>query len=299
MKQSDYPGMQPTPCQQQQFGGGSGGGNSTQTQKFEPPGYTTDTWQQYLDQAANTFSQPYQQYQGMQIAPQGQDTGLSQEMVRDSALYGAPDTNTARGAVSQIAGGQFFGLSPWTDSKYTNNVINQNAQNMGNAAAIGQNAQDDAMFARNGAYGGSAWQQKQGQNSMALNNAVGQMANNYQLQNAQMGNSNYNQGVQQMLQAAQLGYGGQGLDMQAASALNSSGNQQNQYLQSLLGNQQQDFNQQQQFPYQNLQAMLQALSGASGNYGTTTSNPYAGSANPWTTGAGIAGLLGAGYQAFS
>src|SRR3977135_2660593 len=97
------------------------------------------------------------------------------------------------------ANGQYCNNSPWTSPQYTQNVIGQNATNMANAAAIGQNASPDAAAAQQGAYGGSAYNQKQAMNSLALNNSVGQMANNYQLQNAQMGNQNYMGGVNQML----------------------------------------------------------------------------------------------------
>jgi hypothetical protein len=261
-------------------------GSATSTTKFEAPGFTQPGWQDLISGAQNLTSQPYQQYQGMQMAPQNGQQIEAQNFIQDRALNGAPDLNAGRGAATAVANGQYFNNSPWTDPSYVNNVIGQNANTMANSAAIGQNAQDDAAFARSGAYGGSAWQQKQAQNSFALNNSIGQMANNYQLQNAQMGNQNYQQGVGQMLQAGQLGGQLSQDDWTAGQNLTNIGNQNQQYTQGLLSNSQQNFQQGQQFPYQQLQTMLQMLSGASGNYGQTTANPYGGS------GSTLTGLLG-------
>lgn len=271
-------------------------GSATSTTEFKAPDYTQAGWQDLLSNAQNLTSQPMNQYTGMQTAPLNAQQLQAQTFSTDRALNGAPDLNAGRGAATDIASGQYFNNSPWTDPSYTNNVINQNANTMANAAAIGQNAQDDSMFARSGAYGGSAWAAKQGQNSLALNNSIGQMANNYQLQNAQMGNSNYQNGVNQMLQAGQLGGQLSQDDWQAAQALQNNGAQTNQYQQSLLNNDQQNFNQQNQYPYQQLQQMNNILSSASGNYGQTTSNPYSGSGSLLT---GLLGGAAAGYGLLS
>lgn len=280
--------------------GSGGGGSTTSTQQFKPPDYTQPAWTDFLTGAQGLTSQPMNTYTGMQVAPMTTDQTQAGQMTQDTALYGSPDVNTGRGAATQVAGGQFFNNSPWTDPSYVNNVINQNAGVMANAAAVGQNAQTDASAAMQGAYGGSAYDQAQGRNALALNTAVGNMANQYQLGNAQMGNQNYMTGVNQMLQGAQLGEQGQALDLQAAGALNQTGSQQQQYLQNLLNSQYGTFQQQQAFPYTNLSAMLNALSGASGNYGTTTYNPYASSSmNPVTGLLGGAGLGLGAYQALS
>jgi hypothetical protein len=186
MNESDYPGMQRTPYQLHQFGGG-GSGSTTQTQRFEPPGYTQQGWEDFLGQAQNLTSNPYQMYYGMQVAPQSQDTQLGQNMVQDIAFNSSPDVRSSRGAVTDITNGNYLNQSPYMNQQsafvnqqspyvstpYVDNVIAQNATNMGNAAAIGNMANDDAMFARAGAYGGSAHQQRQQQNAATLENSVG------------------------------------------------------------------------------------------------------------------------------
>ena len=73
------------------------------------------------------------------------------------------------------------------------------------SAAAGTAAQNDALAARQGAYGGSAWAQKQSQDALGLENSVAQMANNYQLQRMNTGAQDYQSGIGQMLQAANLG----------------------------------------------------------------------------------------------
>ncbi len=268
------------------FGGGSTSG--TQTQKFEPPDYTKGGWTDLLANAQGLTSQPYQQYQGMEVAPLNGQQTQAQGFIQDRALNGAPDLNAGRGAATDIANGTYFNNSPWTSPEYTQNVIGQNAMNMANAAAVGQNASTDASAAMQGAYGGSAYNQKQQQNNATLNNSIGQMANNYQLQNAQMGNQNYMQGVNQMLQGGQLGGQLSQDDWQAGQALTGIGSQNQQYTQNLLNNQLQNWQQQQQAPYTQLNQLTNTLSAASGNYGTTTQNPYAGN----NTLNGILGGLG-------
>jgi len=136
-----------------------------------------------------------------------------------------------------------------------------------------------------GAYGGSNYDQAQAMNEGALQNSIGQMANQYQLQNAQMGNSNYNQGIGQMLQAGQLGGQLSQDDWTAAQQLMGYGNQNQQYTQNLLNNQYQNWQNMVNYPAQQLQAYGSALGQASTGRGQQlTSTPI----NPLT------GLLGAG-----
>ena len=62
-------------------------------------------------------------------------------------------------------------------SGFSNQVVGSEAQNMANAFATGTAAQNDSLAARQGAYGGSAWSQKQSADAAGLERNIGQMAN--------------------------------------------------------------------------------------------------------------------------
>ena len=92
--------------------------------------------------------------QGMTVAPINGTQLQGMDFLEDNALNGSPDPNAARGAMTNISNGAYMNNDPWLSNGATQAVINSNAQAMGNAAAIGQNAQTDAQFAQGGAYGG-------------------------------------------------------------------------------------------------------------------------------------------------
>src|SRR6184192_798138 len=170
-----------------------GGGDATQTQKFEPPDYTKQGWQDLLSNAQGVAAQPYQQYAGMQVAPWNGLQQNASNFIQDRAANGAPDLNAARGAATNIASGDYLNnpftgqgstvggiaqgqalnSNPWLSQDYTQKVIDQNAQNMAKAYSVGTAAQTDAAFNQAGAYGGSAYQQQQAANAAGLENQIG------------------------------------------------------------------------------------------------------------------------------
>ncbi len=277
---------------------GSGSQTSNSVAEFKPPSYTQQGWQDYLTGAQQLSQRPQQQFMGQQVAGINGQQSQAQQFGTDRALYGAPDLNAGRGAATDVASGAYFNNSPWTNQAYTNNVIQNNANTMAHAAAIGQNAQTDAQANMQGAYGGSGWQQTQAGNANALANQVGQMANNYQLQNANMGNQNYTQGVNQMLQGGQLGGQLSQDDWTAAQALMGYGNQNQQYTQNLLNNQYGNWQNQAQYPAQMLSLYGSALGQASTGQGQQLTTNYGPPTNGLTAaigaGTGLYGLLGQG-----
>ena len=270
---------------------GSSNSTSNSVAEFKPPAYTQQGWQDYLNGAQQLSQQPQQQFQGQQVAGINGQQYQAQQFGTDRALYGAPDLNAGRGAATDIASGMYFNNSPWTNAAYTNNVIADNANTMTNAFNKTTQPQTAAAYALGGAYGGSNYNQAQAANEGALQNQIGQMANQYQLQNANMGNQNYMQGVGQMLNAGQLGGQLSQDDWTAAQALMGYGNQNQQYTQNLLNNQYQNWQNQANYPGQMLDLYGNALSRASGNGGTQSSTTYGPSTN-WAS-----GLLGAGTAA--
>lgn len=271
---------------------GSSNSTSNSVSEFKPPEYTRQGWQDYLNGALQLSQQPQQQFMGQKVAGINGQQYQAQSFGTDRALYGAPDLNAGRGAATDIAGGMYFNNSPWTNAAYTNNVIADNANTMTNAFNKTTQPQTAAAYALGGAYGGSNYNQAQAMNEGALQNSIGQMANQYQLQNAQMGNNNYNQGINQMLQAGQLGGQLSQDDWTAAQALMGYGNQNQQYTQNLLNSQYQDWQNMANYPAQMLQLYGSALGQASTGQGQQLTTNYGAPTNSLT------GLLGAGLGAY-
>lgn len=319
---------------------GGGGGTPAVTSSNQ----TSNPWSgvqqpmlSVIEQAGQLYSTPYQPYLGSTIAGLSDSTIAAQNGIYQRATLGAPDLNAARGYATDLSTGQFMNANPtannawlqaqasgqnlnsnpWLQNGYTDAVIGQNAQNMANAFATGTAAQNDALAARAGAFGGSAWQQKQSADAANLAQQVGQMANNYQLQRTNLGAQDYqnaqnsalaaagqNQGaygadVAARLQGAQLGGTLSQDDYQSLQMLRQQGLDQQGQEQKYLDKALQDYNAAQNFPQQSLTNYAQLLSqfGGFGSSGTTATY---GSNQQSPLGLGIgAGLLGLGaYSAF-
>lgn len=316
--------------------GGSSGAVQSSTQTSEP---WAELKQPMLDTIANAktlYSQPYQSYGGQTVADPADSTLAGFNLGYQRATLGAPDLNAARGSAADIAGGAFFGTgptgtnqflgataagqnlnsNPWLSNNYTNAVIGQNAQNMANSFATGQQAINDSLAARAGAYGGSAHLQKSTADAGALANQVGQMANQYQLQRTGMGVQDYQNAQNTALNAANMQQGAYQSDVgnilnagnlignlsqddwKAADYLRSMGAQQEGYQQKLLDSAQNQWNNAMNAPYQQMNAYKDILAQFGGMGSTGNTQMYGGGTSPLGLGVG-AGLLGLGaYNAF-
>jgi hypothetical protein len=220
------------------------------------------------------------------LSPQTYD---AMDLTTQAAMQSSPDVLAGRGAATDIANGRYLDANPYLSQGYTNNVINDTAGNMSKAFAQGTAAQTDAAANQQGAYGGSAYNAQQSNNAQGLANSVGQMANQYRLQNQTLGANNYNQGISQMLQAAPIGLQGQQLDLQAGQALAGVGDMQRSYQQQLMDSLYGQWQAGQQAPLANLDIFGNALSRASGGVAggsTSTGTQSGGGFSP------LAGLLG-------
>lgn len=325
---------------------GSSGGSSS-TQNFQPPSWTTNygtlnaenpegSWQAYLAQAQSLAQTPYQPYGGQTVASLNPTQWKGMDLIAQTAMNGSPDTMAARGMLTDTVNGLYLGTNPfaapdsaigrmangqnvynpWYSNQYTDAVINDNANAMTQAYRQGSAAQLDAALARQGAFGGSAYNQLVAQGEAGLAGQVGTMANQYQLQRTNAGAQDYRAGLGQQLQAGQIGaqdwqneranmmgaaplaLQGQSADLQAGQALLSVGDMQRQYDQDLLNAGQQAYNQQLNYQNAMLDMFGNALSRASGNAAGGTSiianNPY--QASPL---ASMFGLGALGYGAYN
>ena len=318
------------------MGGGSTPAVTSSNQTSNPWSGVQQPMIDLINQAGQLYSTPYQPYMGSTIAGLSDSSIAAQNGIYQRSTMGAPDLNAARGYATDLstgqfmnqnptaqndwlsaqAGGQNLNSNPWLQNGYTDAVIGDNANNMANAFATGTAAQNDALAARAGAFGGSAWQQKQTADAGALANSVGQMANQYQLQRTGLGAQDYQNAQQSALAAAGQQQGAYGADvaarMQGAqlggqlsqddyaslNMLRQQGLDQQGQEQRYLDQARNDYNAAQNFPQQSLTNYAQLLSqfGGFGSSGTTAT--YGSGQSPLGTVAGL-GLLGAGaYNAF-
>lgn len=227
-----------------------------------------------------------------------------------------------------------FGLSqksnPNASDAYTKQIIDDTAAQMETAYANGTAAQTDASWAQDGAYGGSAYKQIRDQNAAGLVKQVGQMTSQTLQEQQRFKSGVYNSDYQNML--ASLGLGtqmyqgdvgnqiqanaqgagiwnsdvanmtaGAGLagqlsqeDWTAGKALTGIGDAYQQYQQQLLSQQYADWQAAQNYPAQMLDIYGNAISRASGSFGTSSAQ-QAQTLPPFSP---ITGLLGLGATAY-
>lgn len=332
-----------------------GGGTPTSNTKFEPPSWTASRYEDATASAQALANRPYQQSGLPTVAPLNNFQQTGNQMMYDRAVNGAPDINAARGAamnfskgnmtnpwaqnVSGIASGQAYNpfsasvysmgqntANPFASPQYSEQMIANTAGNMANSFASGTAAQNDAMAAQGGAFGGSAWQQKQTGDAAAMAKQVGDMAAQTRSQQQQYMGNMYNTSWQNSMQALMNGSGmyqgdvsnqlnanaqgagiyGQDLsnilaggalagqlsqdDYTSMSGLMNAGNNYNSYTQKLLDAANNQYSTQQGYDDTRLQNYLNVLGQASGGYGGSS-----------TSGAGqnnLMNALGLGVSAY-
>jgi hypothetical protein len=248
----------------------SGGGDSTQTQVKEMPAWAQPYAENLLNTGMNAVNTPAGLFQGMRVAPmnQAQQVGLS--MIEGRALSGAPDEIAARQQATATAQGGYLGANPWLGAPYTQQAIEQNAQSMGRGYATGTAAQTDSAAARSRAMGGSGYQQAVGQNELNLGNAIGNMANQYQLGRTGMGVQDWQAERNNMMQSIPLGLQGAQADYTNAEKMLQAGGTERTYQQQLLDQVYSDWMTSQNAPFQQIDRAGNLLGMAIGNSGQTT-----------------------------
>lgn len=278
------------------FGGG-GGGTQTVNQIRELPAWAQPYAESLLQSGMNVINnEPSNVYNAMRVAPmnQAQQVGLS--MMQGRALSGAPDETAARQQATATAQGGYLGANPWLSAPYTQQAINQNAQAMGRGYATGTAAQLDAAAARARALGGSGYQQAVGQNELQLGNAIGNMANQYQLGRTGMGVQDWQQERNNMMQAIPYGFQGSQLDYVNADRMMQAGGLERGYQQQLLDQMYSDWMTAQNQPYQQIDRAGALLGMATGNLGQSTmTSQQNGGVGQWAQLAALP-LLGYGFS---
>jgi hypothetical protein len=261
------------------------GSSDGPSNEFKPPEYTVEPWKGYVDAGVGLASKPYEQYQGMRVAPMNDRQMTAGQLQTDLALYGRPDMNQARGSLMSITGGG--AQNPFMNNAYTDRMISDTAGNMASAHATGTAAQNDALAARSGAYGGSAHTQKQSMDAANLAQQVGQMGTATRQQDITRKGNLWNQDVQNVMQAAMGSLPFAQQDHMDINAMMGFGDKERGYMGELLGEGVNEFNRQQNHPLQQMDFLGNVLGRASTGFGTQSGSGQSGGMNV------AGGLLGA------
>ncbi len=286
-----------------------GGGGQTSTNKFEPPGYTQQPWQDFLTNAQGLANKGITPYEGQRVAELNPMQGAGYQMLNDYMLQGTPERAAGGAAVLNATQGN---MNPYAtqanpyggDNPYLRSMINNSNDAISQNFAKGTAAQTDASAAMQKGFGGSAYNEHVQDNNKTLggllssntNNLLQQQYNNSQgiAENAlNRATGAYDNTQNRALQGAQIGQGQQQIDLQSILAGLQGGNGLAGYEQNILNANKGLYDERQQAPFTMSDFLRNALQGASGTGGMNTSTTPG--ASPWTTGAG---LLSAGMGAY-
>lgn len=261
--------------------GGSSAPDKTTT-TTELPEWARGAAQNLLTRGQALSTQPMPVYTGQRTAALNGMQTQGMTMAADRAKNGSAEVNAGKGNLVDTLNGKYLSAgNPYLGAAIdrASGDVTRNYQ-----SAVGGN---DALMARSGAFGGSAWQQAQ-------EGAQRQLATGLTDVSTQMRMQDYGAERQNQMAAQQtaLAYGQQPyLD---AQQLQQAGATQYGYDQQLLSDKQDLFNEQAQSPYKQLDVLANSIRGAVGGGGQVSQ--VGPGANPWGQAAGgaaaIAGLLG-------
>jgi hypothetical protein len=303
------------------MGKSSGGGTQTVVNKTELPQWVQDAGQKNLNAAYQVAGNLMGPYQGQRVASmtpnQLQDINSVQQNVGSTNPAFAYAQGTAADLTNYQPAQVNAGSLAQTDlsgymNPYTNNVINSGLQALDIQRQQALNGIGDQAI-KTGAFGGSRQGVSEGVTNAGAAMQAGNLAAQLQAQNFAQAQAAAQNDLNRNLQAQgmnqQAGLSGAGLNLSAANQLGSLAAQgQNSFLQgnaaalagqegiqqqnqAQLAAQQQAYQEQQQFPIQQLQIPLQALGATPYGQTSTTTGP-----GP-TTNLGYSALGGLGVGA--
>lgn len=287
--------------------------NTTQSSSVtnKLPGWMKPYQQDLLQRSSDISKTPYTPYTGQAVAGLTPQHQSAINMIQQRAQNGSPLIGSATNQIQGTLGGDYFNKTlsnPMLglDNKYLQGVIDNSNSDITRAFTNGTMPQTDASFARSGAFGGSAWQQANAENNRQLASELAKNTTGLRYQDYTNQQNLYQQDVnaknaafdaERNRQMQALGQA-QPLANQAytdAQQLMGAGDIQRDYQQALNDWNYQQFQNQLNQPYKNLDALGNALHLAMGAGGTTnsTSSAMLPRVNPATSLIG-GGLAGAG-----
>jgi hypothetical protein len=194
-----------------------GGGDQHTTSNSGPPKWALGYYENSLDRARQVANQPYQNYNQSRVADFTAPQQMGFDATMNRALRGNPLNRQAQNQLSQTMGASSgavaAGFNPYAGSNpYMQGMIDKSQQDItrgfNNAT---QNT--DAQFARAGAFGGSAWQQQQENNSRMLAEALANNSNSMRFQDYGLQSQLGENAANRNMQAQQFNVGTRGQDL--------------------------------------------------------------------------------------
>lgn len=260
-------------------GGSSQPANTTQTTDL--PEWARPYAQDLLTRGSALSQQQIPVYTGQRSANLNPYQTQAMDMVQNRALNGSQEIGAGSRNLMATLNGDYLNSNPYLqgaiDTASRGLVRNYQAATNGT----------DATFARNNAFGGSAWNQAKANDSYNLAQGLGDVANNMAYSNYAGERANQMNALNTALTYGQQPY----MD---AQQLANAGQTQYAYDQQKIDDAMAQFTDQTQSPYKQLDVLGNTLRGAVGGGGTVTSsvpgpNPYA---QLLGGGAFLGGLLG-------
>jgi hypothetical protein len=289
-------------------GGGPKETTSTNVTKTEPPGYIAPYAIELANRSGQLANRPYTPYPGVQVAPLNAYHQTAMNTGAQRAVAGSPSVRSAQNMVGNTLGGDYLGKGAYSnsiagvDNPYLNNVVNNSNQDIVKAFQSGVIPQTNANFARSGAFGGSAWQQANSENSRQLVNELAKNTSNIRYQdymNQQQLAENLANRQTQMYgneRANMLNAAGQSIplanqDYTDVQNLLGIADISRDYEQTLANQNYQNFLNEQNWPLQNLDILANAIRTSMGGGTTSVSSAALPSVNPTASmiGGGLAG----------
>lgn len=229
--------------------------NTTSTTTTELPQWAQPYSQDLLQRGSALASQPMPVYQGQRTAGMNGMQTQGMQMVANRATNGSAVVAAGQNNLQDTLNGSYLNAG----NPYLGHAIDAASQDVTRNYQGAVNS-TDATMARAGAFGGSAWQQAQNDNSRNLATSLSNMSNQMHMQDYT--NERQNQiGAQQTA----LAYGQ--VPYQDAAQLMGAGATQFGYDQQLLTDQMNQFNEQEQAPYKSLDVLANTIRGAVGEIG--------------------------------
>lgn len=236
-------------------------GDDTVTTQQQLPSFLQPYAPLYAQMGFDLSQMPYNPYPYETVAGFSQDQQAAMDAVRQRAAAGSPVVNAAQQQALSTINGDY--LNPQSNP-YLQQTYDLAANRMTDAYSRGTAAQTDANFARAGAFGGSAWNERQQANEQSLGDSLAMLGN-------QIFGNNYQRERQNQLGMSQFAPNFGAQDYRDAEALLNIGGMQQGLGQQYLTDDYSRFQQAQQYPYQQFQTFGQMFNPALGSQSTQTS----------------------------
>lgn len=294
--------------------GGGGGSDApsetTTTTRTEPPEYVKPYSMELMTRAGQLSNAPYMEYEGDRIAPFTDQHMMGLQMTQDRALGGNPLTNVAKSSLYNTMEGNYFGPglsgNPYLgqenqyagmDNPYMQGVKNNIRNDMTDTYQATMQPNIDRLRRQTGSFGNSGIAEYERRSLDDLQENIGQQlgAMEYgeygkQQQLAEQGLNRNLMGAEAMLGRNQGAWNAErdqqmraaltapGMDTayQDAQAMMGTGDIIRDYNQSILNYGYDNWNAAQQWPYQQLDVLANAIRTSMGGGGSSvTSSPNA------------------------